>query len=205
MLRAGKAMLLWTWLTLLLLLPGCAPPSSLASRPPASPPDTEMAVTAGLPGPTATLSPPATPSLEARELTVLGLPERLRVRVSKIIGADTIEVQAGDGNRDVVRVSGVDAPDTTRPDGPGGNGVMAGEGCLEDWGHLAAQYAAGRLEGQWVTLVLDTGGREDVTLDELFPHGRLLVFVESGGEDYGALLLERGLARVRSRRHWRQG
>ena len=107
-----------------------------------------------------------------------------------------MEVETRDGSVDQVRLLAVDAPETTGPNDPREYGMVADTECLDHWGQRAAQFAAERLPGQWVTLVLDTGGGREPGLEELVVSGRLLVFVEWRGEDYNALLVERGLARL---------
>ena len=85
----------------------------------------------------------------------------------------------------------VDTPETKQPNKPNEYAGITDTACLDLWGRRAAEFATNELEGQTVKLVLE--GR---TLNEIVSFGRLLAFVIKGGENFNALLIERGLARV---------
>ena len=72
-----------------------------------------------------------------------------------------------------VRIIGIDAPEKGRP--------FAAE---------ARAYAKSALEGRVIALEPDRGGFKQDRYD------RLLAYVRIDGQDYGALLLRQGLARV---------
>jgi len=133
--------------------------------------------------------PPGPP--ETSTLTVLGIPQELDVTVTRVIDGDTLEVESEDGEKDTVRLLGVDTPETKGPNKPIEYAGITDLACLDLWGRRAAEFATIELEGQTVKLLLE--GR---TLDELFSFGRLLAFVIMDGENFNSLLVERGLARV---------
>ena len=85
----------------------------------------------------------------------------------------------------------VDTPETKQPNKPNEYAGITDTACLDLWGRRAAEFATNELEGQTVKLVLE--GR---SLNEIVSFGRLLAFVVKGGENFNALLIERGLARV---------
>ena len=213
-LRASKSAPLRAWLTLLVLLVGCTatvpatpggPPPDFSPLPPASgdqlaqSPEaypTYTPLPTYTPQPTFTLFPVniPPPSPDTSGLTILGIPRQFDAKVTKIIDGDTIEVQTRDGNKDEVRLLAVDAPEANRPNKPNQYATITDTICLDYWGLMATQFSASRLEGQWITLILDAGSEDDLELDKLFSAGRLLVFADLNGEDFNALLLERGLA-----------
>lgn len=102
-----------------------------------------------------------------------------RGEVRQVIDGDTLRVHMADGDR-LVRLIGVDAPELHHPE--------AGEQYL---GSEAQSFVAQRTSRSGVTLAFDEGQpRRD-------RFGRLLAYVGTEeGEDLGAVLLERGLARV---------
>ena len=164
--------------------------ASATLAPTLSPTATAAVTQTPTPRPTATPTP--TPGFaETSTLTVLGIPQELEVTVARVIDGDTFEIESGDGNRDLVRLLGVDTPETKAPNKPNEYGEITDIACLDVWGRRAAEFAAIELEGQTVKLVFE--GR---TLDELFSFGRLLAFVIKEGKNFNALLIERGLARV---------
>ena len=135
-------------------------------------------------------APPPTP-LETSTFTVLGIPQELEVSITRVIDGDTFEIELSDGNKEVVRLLAVDTPETRQPNKPNEYAGITDVACLDLWGHQAAEFATIELEGKTVKLVLE--GR---TLGELISFGRLLAFVIKGGENFNALLIEQGLARV---------
>ena len=135
---------------------------------------------------TSPLRPPEIPTL-----TFLGIPQELELTVTKVIDGDTFEIESSDGNKDLIRLLAVDTPEVKEPNKPNEYADITDIACLDLWGHRAAEFATLELKGQTVKLILE--GR---TLDELFSFGRLLAFLIKGGENFNALLIERGLARV---------
>ncbi|MCH8224594.1 MAG: thermonuclease family protein [Chloroflexi bacterium] len=123
--------------------------------------------------------------------TILGIPKRLDITVTRVIDGDTLDVAAADGSQDRIRLLGVDTPEIRGPNKPNEYGDITDIACLDDWGIRAKEFAAEKLEGRVVTLVLD-----GTTFGELFTFGRLLAFVELDGVDFNRLLLELGLARA---------
>ena len=196
--REYSSRFLFLCLILAIFAFGCAAESS------PSPIPTANATLAPTPTPMLTVAatqtppprPPATPtptpgSPETSTLTVLGIPQELEVTVTRVIDGDTFEIELSDGNKDVVRLLAVDTPETKQPNKPNEYAEITDIACLALWGRRAAEYTTIELEGQTVKLVLE--GR---TLHELFSFGRLLAFVIKGGENFNALLIKRGLARV---------
>ena len=123
--------------------------------------------------------------------TILGFPSELHVKVAKVIDGDTILVEASDGNKDLIRLLGVDTPEIDRRNKPNEYGDITNTTCLNEWGRRAQAFAVDKLEGQMVTVILD-----GATFGELFSFGRLLAFVELEGQDFSAMLVKLGYARV---------
>lgn len=197
-LREHSSRFLLLCLLLTIFSSGCAvepspSPIPAATATVAHTPSTMPAASATQPStPTPTATPTPTPrSPESSTLTVLGIPQELEVTVTRVIDGDTFEIESSDGNKDVVRLLAVDTPETKQPNKPNEYAEITDIACLDIWGRRAAEFATGELEGETVKLVLE--GR---TLQELFSFGRLLAFVIKGGENFNALLIERGLARV---------
>ena len=100
-------------------------------------------------------------------------------QVDRVIDGDTISVRL-DGDRDTVRVTGVDTPETTHPT----RGV-------ESYGPEAADDTTARLTGATVRLDLDPAG------DQQDAAGRMLRYVMlSTGEHRNATRIREGYARA---------
>ena len=110
--------------------------------------------------------------------------------VTRVIDGDTIEYLFDGSSSDIVRLLGVDTPETSVANQPGEYGNVTDIACLDKWGQAATQFARERLWGQKVVLVLDPAAGERGTF------GRLLVYVHVSGVDFNALLVRRGYARV---------
>ncbi|PKB73666.1 MAG: hypothetical protein BZY75_00635 [SAR202 cluster bacterium Io17-Chloro-G7] len=120
-----------------------------------------------------------------------------------VIDGDTIEVETSDGNRDRVRLLGVDAPETFQANKPNEYRGVIDTGCLDSWGVTAKQFVVDNILDRTVTLYLDQelgelGPGGGLTFSQLFSFGRLLAFVEVEGQDFNAELVRLGLARVYS-------
>jgi micrococcal nuclease len=96
--------------------------------------------------------------------------------VTAVIDGDTIEV-ARDGQTDVVRLLGVDTPETHHPTEP-----------VECFGPEAATYTAQRLSGRPVRLERDVEPRDR--------YGRRLAYVVVDGERFNDELLRLGYAEL---------
>lgn len=101
--------------------------------------------------------------------------ESRTVTVEYVIDGDTIIVDRDER----VRFLGIDAPEVDH----GGNEE-------EPCGAEATQFVADALDGQTATLI------EDPTQPATDRYGRTLAYVEAGGEDLSAQLLDAGLAEV---------
>jgi micrococcal nuclease len=110
-------------------------------------------------------------------------------RVIQIVDGDTLDVVFEDGTKDRIRLLGVDAPETYSANQPYEYGSITDTTCLDEWGETATRFAQ-FLGGQKVTVVLDPVAGERGSYD------RLLAYIDRRGEDFNALLVEMGLARV---------
>jgi micrococcal nuclease len=96
--------------------------------------------------------------------------------VVRAIDGDTLEVEI-DGEREDVRLIGVDTPETVKPGSP-----------VQCFGPRASAFAHRVLDGRRVRLELGVE-RRDV-------YGRLLAYVRIGRRSVNAMLLRLGLART---------
>ena len=167
-------------------------PTQTKSSPAANQADTTP-LPAYTPYPTYTLYPTRVPIIAPKSAsnTILDIPQKLDITVTRVIDGDTLEVEAGDGRKDKIRLLGVDTPEIGAPNKPNVYGNITDTACLDDWGIRAQEFAAANLEGRLVTLVID-----GTTFGELFTFGRLLAFVLLDGKDFNRTLLEQGLARA---------
>ena len=102
-----------------------------------------------------------------------------RAQVDRVIDGDTISVRL-DGDRDTVRVTGVDTPETTHP-----------RRGVEPYGPKAADDTTARLTGATVRLDLDPAG------DAQDADGRILRYVMlPTGEHVNATRIREGYARA---------
>jgi micrococcal nuclease len=104
-------------------------------------------------------------------------PAHARYTVVAVADGDTIEVVAGSGERDTVRLLGVDTPETRHPTQP-----------VECFGPEAAAYTARRLTGRVVRLEGDVEPRDR--------YDRRLAYVIVGGERFNDELLRLGYAEL---------
>ena len=104
-----------------------------------------------------------------------------RAAVVRVVDGDTIHVQLSNGAEETIRFIGIDTPETVDPRRP--------VGC---YGPEASTELHRILDGKEV--ILQTKPDEDHD-----QYGRLLRYVELGGEDVGALLLSGGFAKTYDR------
>ncbi|GEM_PF-935627 len=109
--------------------------------------------------------------------------------VARIIDGDTIVVATKGTSVERVRLLGVDTPEIFSENLPGKYGNITDTACLDRWGVTAAQFATQVLEGNTIELILRQPSERD-------RYGRLLAYAVVDGKDFGALLLEKGYARV---------
>ena len=202
------------WIALIIVLVGCSAtsiPSVTPFRPPnigtpgaASNPPLQPA--APLPTytlyPTYTAYPTFTPGPSALSPVIgetpvaanLKVPERIEVTVTKVIDANVLEVESGDGNIVEIHLLAVVAPEVHKPNDPTAFSEVSNTACLDVWGQRAAEFVTGELDGKTITLMPETERGDNLIFNDLFSFGRLLAYVELDGEDFNALLVERGFA-----------
>jgi micrococcal nuclease len=98
-------------------------------------------------------------------------------RVVDVLDGDTVLVRLRDGSTDIVRLLGVDTPETHHPTRP-----------VECFGPEAAAYTARRLAGRVVRLEGDIESRD--------LYGRRLAYVVLAGRLFNEELLREGYARL---------
>ena len=101
----------------------------------------------------------------------------LDATVIETLDGDTVVVQFTNGERDTVRMLGVDTPETHHPTKP-----------VQCYGPEASAYTQARLLGHAVVLELDVEHRDI--------YGRLLAYVRVDGTRYNDELLRLGYARL---------
>ena len=159
----------------------------------------------GKPGETTVSSAPTTDSLVADGIVsaqATATPNGTRTRtatVTRVIDGDTVEVRFASGEVDTIRLLGVDTPETfgeTTPAEFGLPDTAAARDWLSEWGERASAYAQRELAGREIRVITDPAA------DRRGSFGRLLAYVQytnnstANTTDFGAALLERGLARV---------
>jgi len=116
------------------------------------------------------------------------------VTIVRVVDGDTMEVAFGDGNRETVRLLGVDTPEVHASNAPaefeGVPETDGGEACLRRWGERATAFAERRLAGETVTFHTDS------LSDRRGGYGRLLGYLETGNGTFNRALLAAGLARL---------
>lgn len=101
------------------------------------------------------------------------------VSVARVVDGDTIVVEDGDGKRSVVRLIGVDTPETKHPRKP-----------VERFGPEASAFTELALAGEKVRLVPDSrAGERD-------RYGRTLAYVFIRDECFNETLIRRGYGRA---------
>lgn len=130
---------------------------------------------------------------------LLNPPEESETRnatVLRVVDADTLEVEFEDGERDTIRLLGMDSPEISVDNQPSEfedvpNDSTGGE-CLRDWGFKAKEYVESRLPRN-ITVVYDSESPQRGGYD------RLLAYVYVNSSDSRSLNLElisKGYARV---------
>jgi micrococcal nuclease len=104
-------------------------------------------------------------------------PAVLAATVVHVVDGDTIVVAFRDGHTEIVRVLGIDTPETVDPRKP-----------VQCFGPEASAYSKAHLSGRAIRLEFDVERRDR--------YGRLLAYVLVGGHRYEDDLLRRGLARL---------
>ncbi|WP_424004744.1 lamin tail domain-containing protein [Haloarcula salina] len=171
---------------------GTVTPAS-TTPPPQDPTLTPVATNTPTPtperSPTPTPTPEPAPTLDREERT------EFRVTVVEIVDGDTIDVRYGNGDKERVRLLGVDTPEvhtSTDPDEwEGIPNTDRGSEHLRDWGHKASEFARTELErGEEIRIVVDEEA------DRRGSYGRLLVYVYDDGTLFNHELIDRGYARL---------
>lgn len=114
--------------------------------------------------------------------------EGIVVRVAKVEDTNTITVVFDDGATLGVRLLGISVAGAE----PSTNDSIDTR-CIAGWGLRAAEHAVNVLEGRTVTILLDARGTLRAS------PGAVPVYVQVGGGDFGASLVEQGLATVDKR------
>ncbi|WP_248905470.1 thermonuclease family protein [Halocatena marina] len=166
-------------------------PSTVGPERTASPSTTQPATPTVTSTATLTSEPPPTPIPRPDNPTDDGI-ER-SVTVTRAIDGDTVEVAYSDGKIDLVRLLGVDTPETNTayetPDEYGIPDTPRGRNWLLLWGDRATTFTRTELVGEQVRIVTDPD------TDRRDTHGRLVVYVYKGETNFNRALLERGYAR----------
>jgi micrococcal nuclease len=117
------------------------------------------------------------------------------VEVTRVIDGDTVEVVFLFGPTDMVRLLGVDTPDTFAANRPDEFGAITDTDCLDEWGSLATDFVARMLQGQSAIKPAVTLIKDPATGERGF-YGRLLAYIHVDDQDFNATLVEQGYARV---------
>lgn len=119
--------------------------------------------------------------------------EGTSVEVLEVVDGDTLEVRMPDGDRETVRLLGVDTPETYGEPAPSEwervPVSQAGKRCLSREGETAKRFVHEKLAEGDVRIVFDSES------DKRGYYDRLLGYVVVDGENLNKLLLKRGLAR----------
>ncbi len=114
-----------------------------------------------------------------------------QVTVLSVMDGDTIRVLMPDETKEVVRLLGIDTPEKVADDNhPFEYGTIDDLSYLALWGEEAARFTRESIDKETILLASDT---DAPSRDQ---YGRLLAYVLYKDEDFNALLVSRGLARV---------
>lgn len=115
-------------------------------------------------------------------------------RVTEVVDGDTLRIRFADGDRDTVRLVGIDTPEIYAESQPsefvGVPDTASGRDCLQQWGWRAKAYAAERLEGRIVGFAFDPN------VEKRDAYDRLLAYVLVGNGTLNYDLVRSGYARV---------
>jgi micrococcal nuclease len=134
-----------------------------------------------------------------------GTAEGRTATVARVIDGDTVAVAFADGERETVRLLGVDTPEIRGAIDPtefeGVPDTEAGREWLDEWGRRASAFAREELEGRQVTVAVDEAA------DRRDRYGRLLAYltVEGESDSFNRQLLDEGYARLYESRFARRG
>jgi micrococcal nuclease len=168
-------------------------PTQRTGTPEPTPTDIPEGSSTEAPDPTPAAPPPTTQEEERRIDSPIDGGTARRATVVGVVDADTIDVRYENGERDRIRLVGVDSPEPNKAnEDPSEFNVPAtdrGYAFLDHWAHEASDYAQSRLAGKDVLIVTDPVGDAKGGFD------RTLAYVYIGGENFGQTLIEQGLAR----------
>ncbi len=119
------------------------------------------------------------------------------VTVERVVDGDTMEVRFPNGERETIRLLGVDTPEVNGRNDPAEfeeiPTTAAGDDWLATWGDRASAFATEELAGEEVRIAVDPRA------DRRGSYGRLLVYVYTDSEtgaSFNRVLLDEGLARL---------
>lgn len=120
--------------------------------------------------------------------------ETVNATVVEVVDGDTLTVRLPGGDRETLRLLGVDTPEVHSPPAPseweGIPNTPGGESCLREYGNAASDFVReGAAPGSTVKLAFDPES------DKRGYYDRLLVYVIVDGENLNHQLIDRGLAR----------
>ena len=113
-----------------------------------------------------------------------------KVRVSRVIDGDTIEVILPDNSTDVVRMLGVDTPETRSSNKAYEYASITNLSCLKEWGEKANKYSENILEGNTVNVIYDERAGQRGYYD------RLLAYIEIDDYDFTETLIRNGAKEI---------
>lgn len=99
-----------------------------------------------------------------------------KVKVTRVVDGDTIEVTLADGSKERVRMIGIDTPESVHPDGDKNNADVV----------VASDYTKEQLLNKTVYLEFDVGEKDQ--------YGRLLAYVYINDIMFNAKLAAEGYA-----------
>lgn len=118
------------------------------------------------------------------------------VTVTDVIDGDTVEVEYSTGERETIRLLGVDTPETGSTDNNSPGEFLGvpdndeGRNCLNTWGNKATEFMKAKVGGEKAQIKLDPeDNRRGV-------FGRVLAYIIKDGTNLNHQMVEDGLARV---------
>lgn len=111
-------------------------------------------------------------------------------KVIYVFDGDTIEVRFQDGKTEIVRMIGIDCPESLKENNPDEYPGIEDPNYLYNWALFIKRFTRAQLQGKIVTLIYD-----DITgLRGIY--GRLLAYVYLDETNYNQLLIKKGYARA---------